>query len=102
MRKPILAALGLVTLAVSATPALATPRCDSQDSVTASIEIGTNGRRFLDTTDQFETYKMLLNQQGVAATRVEKWNGCLRAFVTQPGGGEVMQFFDPQTLRQVF
>jgi hypothetical protein len=45
---------------------------------------------------------MELNQQGVDATRVEKWNGCLRAFVRQPGGGEIMQFFDPQTLRQVF
>jgi hypothetical protein len=102
MRKPILAVLGLATLAVSATPALAVPSCDSQDSVTMSIEIDINGHRRSDEADQMRIYQMLLNQQGVPATRVEKWNGCLRAFVTQPGGGEIMQFFDPSTLRQVF
>jgi len=103
MFKPALVAIGLIAIALpAATPALAVPYCDSNDSVRASIEIGSNGRRFLDTTDQLETYKMRLQQAGVPATRVEKWNGCLRAFVSQPGGGEVMQFFDPQSLRQVF
>jgi hypothetical protein len=42
-----------------------------------------------------------LRLRGVDATRVEKWNGCLRAFVRQPGGGEIMEFYDPHSYRRV-
>jgi hypothetical protein len=101
MHKHVFVALGLM-MAGLATPALAVPSCDSQDSVTMSFEIDINGFRHNDEEEQMRLYQMELNQQGVDATRVEKWNGCLRAFVRQPGGGEIMQFFDPQTLRQVF
>ncbi|MNY82203.1 hypothetical protein D3C86_2241690 [compost metagenome] len=45
---------------------------------------------------------MHLRQQGVDATRVERWNGCIRAFVRKPGGGEEMQFFEPGTYRPVY
>jgi hypothetical protein len=44
---------------------------------------------------------MALQQQGVDATRVERWNGCIRAFVRKPEGGEEMQFFDPDTYVRV-
>lgn len=42
-----------------------------------------------------------LRQAGVDATGVERWNGCIRAFVRKPGGGEEMQFFEPGSLRRV-
>ena len=38
-----------------------------------------------------------LQQQGVDATSVEEWNGLVRAYV-RLDGGEVMQYFDPDTL----
>lgn len=44
---------------------------------------------------------MRLRQDGVDATRVERWNGCIRAFVRKPEGGEEMQFFDPNNYRRV-
>lgn len=43
---------------------------------------------------------MALRQQGVDATAVERWNGCIRAFV-RTATGEEMQFFDPDTYRRV-
>ncbi len=42
-----------------------------------------------------------LREIGVPATRVERWNGCMRAFVSHPGGGSGMEFYDPVTLRRV-
>ena len=44
---------------------------------------------------------MQLRREGVDATRVERWNGCIRAFVRKPEGGEEMQFFDPNTFERV-
>lgn len=44
---------------------------------------------------------MALRQQGVDATRVERWNGCIRAFVRKPEGGEEMQFFDPDSYQRL-
>lgn len=44
---------------------------------------------------------MRLRQEGVDATRVERWNGCIRAFVRKPEGGEEMQFFNPNTFERV-
>ena len=44
---------------------------------------------------------MALQREGVDATRVERWNGCIRAFVRKPEGGEEMQFFDPDSYERV-
>ena len=41
-----------------------------------------------------------LQQQGVAATSVEEWNGLVRAYV-EVDGGQVMQYFDADTLAPV-
>lgn len=41
-----------------------------------------------------------LQQRGVAATSVEEWNGLVRAFV-EVDGGQVMQYFDADTLAPV-
>jgi uncharacterized protein YpuA (DUF1002 family) len=45
---------------------------------------------------------MILKRMGVDATRVERWGGCLRAFVRKPSGGEEMQYFDPDTYERVY
>lgn len=51
--------------------------------------------------DQNNFDLMRLRQEGVDATSVERWNGCIRAFVRKPGGGETMQYFDPHNFRRV-
>ncbi|WP_375449844.1 hypothetical protein [uncultured Devosia sp.] len=42
-----------------------------------------------------------LRQRGIDATRVERWSGCIRAYVRQPDGGETMQFFEPNGYRPI-
>lgn len=51
--------------------------------------------------DQNSFDLMRLRQEGVDATSVERWNGCIRAFVRKPEGGESMQYFDPRTFQRV-
>lgn len=62
-----------------------------------------NGERILvpDTDAQAEMDLQRLREIGVPATSVERWNGCLRAFVKQPTGGETMEFYDPASLRRL-
>ena len=52
--------------------------------------------------DRLDTDTVLrrLQQQGVAATSVEEWNGLIRAYV-EVDGGQVMQYFDADTLAPV-
>lgn len=101
----LLAAAGLVL--VLAGPAWAVPFCtDNRAGVT--VEFGTSfgggpwfGRSSGESArNDFDL--MQLQQLGINATRVERWNGCIRAFVRRPGGGEVMEFYDPNTLQQVY
>jgi hypothetical protein len=51
--------------------------------------------------DRNELDRLRLRREGVDATRVERWAGCLRAFVRTPDGGQEMQFFDPRSLRRL-
>lgn len=44
---------------------------------------------------------MELQRRGVDATAVERWSGCIRAYVRKPTGGEEMQFYDPNTFERV-
>jgi hypothetical protein len=46
-----------------------------------------------------DTIMMTLRQQGYDVESVEPWGGCVRAFITDPGGGSHMAFFDPDTLQ---
>ena len=52
--------------------------------------------------DRLDTDTVLrrLQQQGVPATSVEEWNGLIRAYV-EVDGGQVMQYFDADTLAPV-
>lgn len=100
MSKKLMSVFALVLLA--ATPATAAPFCTGGDwgsgiRISGSIRIGKD-----DSENRDALNLMRLRRIGVDATRAEEWNGCIRAFVRQPGGGEIMQFFDPTTLEQVY
>ena len=54
---------------------------------------------YIDRVQAFaDTIAMELRQQGYNVESVEPWGGCVKAFITDPGGGSHMQFFDPDTL----
>jgi hypothetical protein len=42
-----------------------------------------------------------LRQDGINVSSVEEWNGYVRAFVTLEDGRQVMQFFEPGSLKPV-
>jgi hypothetical protein len=42
-----------------------------------------------------------LRREGVETTRVERWNGCVRAWVKGADGREHQQFFDPTTYQRL-
>lgn len=100
MTNKLIAPLSLALAFAIATPALAVPFCvgGSANGIGAEIIIGGKMKE----ADRMEFALMALRRQGVDATRVEIWNGCYRAFVRNGSGGEVMEFYDPDTLRQVF
>ncbi|WDR02420.1 hypothetical protein PSQ19_17690 [Devosia algicola] len=97
--KPLMPAL--LVLAMFSVPAMATPFC-TDDRGGVSITFGVGGPRSSSEFDQNQLDLMQLRRMGVDATSVERWNGCLRAFVRNPGGGETMEYYDPNTFRQVF
>lgn len=95
----ISAAIALL-LALTGT-ALAGPNCYvNTPGVHISFGVSVGSRFTSEDRDQFNL--MRLRQRGVDATRAEMWDGCIRAFVRKPGGGEEMQFFHPDTFERVF
>jgi len=97
LRSLVLAA-ALVGLTV---PAQAAPFClGSPPGVHISFGVSVGGTFTESEINEFDL--MRLRQKGVDATRVERWSGCIRAFVRKPGGGEEMQFFDPRTFERVY
>lgn len=100
MSKKLMSVFALALLV--ATPATAAPFCTGGDwgsgiRIQGSIRIGK-----MDSEDRDALNLMRLRRAGIDATRAEEWNGCIRAFVRQASGGEIMQFFDPTTLEQVY
>jgi len=92
-------ALGFVVLLSG--NAMAAPFCDGAFE-SGRVEFGFSIGNKMSTEDRNDFDLMHLRQRGIDATRVERWNGCIRAFVRKPGGGEEMQFFEPGTYRQVY
>lgn len=99
---PMLRGLAIAAmLAAPATPALALS-CNSTDGG-AGLRF-TLGFTFGNITerDEAEFDLIRLRREGVDATAVEYWNGCIRAWVRNPDGvGEHMEFYHPDTLRRV-
>jgi hypothetical protein len=85
-------ALGLALSAIMATPALAAPICS-----------GTFGlsREVYSEADINDYNLNMLRSNGVRATSAEIWGGCIRAFVRQDDGREVMEFYEPTNFRRV-
>ena len=82
------------------TPAFAVGFCDDSGD---GIRVGLNGHISGGfqigepyTEEELNTFdQMALKRRGIEATRVERWNGCLRAWVKGADGFEHQQFFDP-------
>jgi hypothetical protein len=87
-------------LLAMAAPAMAAPYCND-DRGGISITFG-KGLGMDDTeADLNDQDKTELQQRGVDVTRVERWNGCIRAYVRQPDGSEQMEFYDPNNMQRV-
>lgn len=56
-------------------------------------------RTDVELLNQMDTKR--LREIGVQARSVERWNGCMRAFVTTPDGRNIMEFYDPLTLKKL-
>lgn len=95
-------AIAAILLAATALPAAAAPFCtEHRSGVSAQFSInGPFGRNEAEKME-LEQFASALRRRGVDTDMVERWNGCLRAFVTTPSG-ITMQYFDPNTLEQVF
>lgn len=91
--------IGFVVLLTGTT--MAAPFCDGAfESGLVEFGFSIGGKMSAEDRDDFDL--MHLRQRGVDATRVERWNGCIRAFVRKADGGEEMQFFEPGTYRPVY
>lgn len=93
---PTLAAV--VVVALTSSPAFALFCVDEGPSAGLTFEFGLNGKLRSNPDLQKEQDLMRLRQAGVDATSVERWNGCMRAFVRQPDGRITMEFYNPRTL----
>lgn len=99
MTRPIFAAFGIVLLLTGGS--FAAPFCDgSGEGMKVTLGFSIGGKYSEEERNNFDM--MHLRQMGVDVTRVERWNGCIRAFVRKPGGGEEMQFFEPGSYRPVY
>jgi len=94
-----IAAAALLTL--SSAPAFALFCVDEGPSAGITLEFGNDGRLRNDGQAQLDFDLMRLRQAGVNATSVERWNGCLRAFVQQLDGRITMEFYNPRTLARM-
>jgi len=100
--KRLLAASGLALAMAAALPATAAPFCSGDyPGIGIGVTIGPDGDWERDEAYDLDRYRTLLRQDGVDVTRVEKWNGCLRAWVRNGSGGEAQVFFDPVTLAPI-
>lgn len=99
--KRLLFALAPLALTLLATPAFAVTCDDTGNESAIGFQFGFHLGEPYTEADQAEFDRMELRRHGVEATRVERWNGCLRAWVEQPGGGEIMEFYDPRTFQRV-
>ena len=97
MLRTSLAALGLVIC--SSLPAYAVICSSSGEGLSMSFSLGLGANISEDDQNQFDL--MNLRRLGVDATRVERWGGCLRAYVRKADGGEEMQYFEPGSYRRV-
>lgn len=91
-----------VFLLAAGTAAQAAPFCTDLGGSGFHFEFNFSiGGEFTE-SDRNEFDLKQLRRRGIDATRVERWNGCIRAFVREPGGGQHMEFYDPNTYERVY
>lgn len=98
-----LAAMGMVAaMAAAPMPAWAAFCANEGPQAPQTVE-ERDGKSVMvaDTQAQASLDKQRLREAGVAATSVERWNGCLRAFVEQADGRRAMEIYDPVTLSRL-
>jgi hypothetical protein len=94
MKTPALALL----IALTATPALATPFCHAPrdgNIVVFEIEIGK-----LSEEDRAQFYERRLRMMGIDARQTTFWNGCIQTNVRE-NGRISMRFYDPWSLEEI-
>ena len=103
MRLVKLAAMGLVAAMVMAPIPAWAAFCANEGPQAPQIleDRDGNGVLVTDTEAQASLDKQRLGEAGIAATSVERWNGCMRAFVVQPDGSRAMEIYDPASLRRL-
>lgn len=91
----VAAAVALLSIAATALPAsAAVVACDS------GRVLDDNGRQISRVQANARQIAQELRRRGVNTDRVEDWNGCIRAYVTE-GGHTSMQYFEPDTFRRL-
>jgi hypothetical protein len=95
--KRVLVSIAIILLTIGSAPPsfAALILCD------ADREFNDNGRPVSSITANAHRIKRELRNRGVNATRVEEWNGCIRAYVAGADGSERMQYFEPHTYRRL-
>lgn len=95
-----LAAMGLVAaMVVAPMPAWAAMCLNEGPMVPQTVD--NEGNLETDTEAQAFMDRQRLRAAGVPATSVERWNGCLRAYVELPDGTRAMEIYDPASLRRL-
>ena len=103
MKPAQLALAGMLTaLAALPSPAWAI-FCSDEGPTAPKVYVEEDGRGVPKTDEalqnQMDTRR--LREAGVPARSVERWNGCMRAFVETPDGRQIMEFYDPVSLRKL-
>ncbi|MET3900592.1 hypothetical protein ABIB57_004558 [Devosia sp. UYZn731] len=92
----------LVVVGMTSTPAFALFCTDEGPSAGIDYEFNSGGGFRIDDSDFQKDFDISrLRDIGVYAKSVERWNGCIRAFVDNGNGGQTMEFYDPATLRRL-
>lgn len=102
MFKSALAALAVIALMTSPSMARSVPFCDADFGGLIQFGVGTGPGSIYTETELNALYLQRLRANGVDATNVDMWNGCVRAFVNLPGGGSHFEFFEPSTLERIY
>ncbi|HEV7718391.1 MAG TPA: hypothetical protein VGO70_05375 [Arsenicitalea sp.] len=91
----------LSTAAIVLTIATVPPSFAALISCDATQERNDNGMLVSTITANARRIAQELRSRGINATRVEDWNGCIRAYVAGADGSERMQYFEPDTYRRL-
>jgi hypothetical protein len=92
----------MIVVGLTSTPAFALFCSDEGPSAGVDFDFSVGTGFFTSESDLQKDFDIArLRDIGVYANSVERWNGCIRAFVDNGNGGQTMEFYDPATLRRL-